>query len=188
MILGQICSSAELSPVVHCYAALSHTWLDSPLVLSLSTPNTSVLSPFLLPLSLCHLFLPIFTSQQYACILHSRVLVPPLPSPLSPLSLTVSSPPYPPLCSSPGSSGSAACRKLRALDLTVCLVSSFDKNHSKVCARTNSLGVFLLLVCCILCEVMQDNLHAFSVITNVNMHTYSKQAVFPLPVDSDGLS
>lgn len=39
VILGQIRSSAELSPVAHCYAALSHTWLDSPLVLPFQPPT-----------------------------------------------------------------------------------------------------------------------------------------------------
>lgn len=138
VILGQISSSAQLSPVVRCYAPLSHTWLDSPLVLYISTPNTSVLSPLLLRLSLCHLFLPIFTSQSPAVCLHAASSH---ARPLSPLSLWQSPPPSPPLCSSLGSSGSTACRKLRALDLTVCLVSPFDKNHSKLCAHTNSFGL-----------------------------------------------
>lgn len=39
VILGQIKSSSTLSPVVHCYAALSHTWLSSPPVLSLTVPT-----------------------------------------------------------------------------------------------------------------------------------------------------
>lgn len=65
MTLGRIRLSAELSPLVHCYAAPSHTWLNSPLVLlCLSTHQ-----------HLCSL-----SSSASTFYLHPRILVSPLPS------------------------------------------------------------------------------------------------------------
>lgn len=86
--LGQIRLSAELSPLVHCYAAPSHTWLDSPLILCLSAHQH--LSLFLLSLSSATFSLPSLhvRAQQYACI----YCILAYSSPLSPHSLTVSSP------------------------------------------------------------------------------------------------
>lgn len=81
-ILGHIRSSTVLSPVVHCYAALSHTWLDCPLVLSFQPPTP------LFSLLFCFYFLSATFSfpslhlrgQQYACILHFYMLISTLPS------------------------------------------------------------------------------------------------------------
>lgn len=60
----------------------------------------------------------------------------------SPLTLWQSPPPSPPLCSSPSSSGSIACRKLRALDLAVCLVSCPDKNWINCVHSLTATDVF----------------------------------------------
>lgn len=63
--LWRIRLSAELSPLVHCYAPPSHTWLDSPLVLlCLSTHQ-----------HLCSL-----SSSASTFYLHPRMLVSSLPS------------------------------------------------------------------------------------------------------------
>lgn len=163
VIVGQIQWSAELGPVVRCYAALSHTWLYSPLVLSFHPQHLSSIST---STSTFSNFLPIskHSSTLAYCILTCS----------SPLTLWQSPPPSPPLCSSSGSSGSTACRKLRALDLTVCLVSSFDRNHSKL--RTQRRPWYFSLSNC--CRGLWDSLVAISffVVPDVNMHI--KHAAF----------
>lgn len=155
MILGKMIQSAEFKPhsVLLC-CSFTHLAQCSPCPVSFCFfPHPGPLFSLLLwfyftlppfpshhrfeSLKICLHTAPLFLSFCFSLALFCSLLS---------LPLWQSPPPSPPLCSSPGSSGSTACRKLRALDLTLCLVSSFDKNHNKLCRHTDSIAVFLFLV------------------------------------------
>lgn len=112
--------------------SLTHLAHLSPVLYFLQVQQTAILSSSAstLPLSFhtSHL-----NKKIDACILHPRMLS-------SPDSLYC-------VCAVGLVPQEAACRKRRALDLTVHLVSSFDKNNSKLCARILMADVFLQCCC-----------------------------------------